>query len=740
MKTTREQYQLHCQIWKTANALRGSIDGWSFKSYIFGIMFYRYLSESLSECANAMMSDSGYQYFDYTHISDKEAEGAQAYLVSEKGFFILPSQLFCNVCANNLEDEYLNERLGFIFRHIEMSAIGTPSEHAFEGIFSDVRVDNVLIGRDARERSLFFAKVLRQVASFDFAAIKDDSGDINVWGDAFQYLLNMYSSAAGRSGGAIFTPLEVSELLTRIAVCSNPSVHRVYDPACGTGSLLLKFRNAIDNIRTHSIKYYGQDKNTTCYNISRINMLLHGVNLQDFDIRLGDTLVDPKHMEDAPFDAIVCNPPFSMSWEGDRSYALYRDERFEPSGTLAPQKAADLAFVMHMLHHLSANGTAAIVAFPGVLYRGGAEQVIRSYLIEENFVDTVVQLPENMFFGTGVAPCVLVLRKDKRAGRNILFIDASRLFVKEWRRNRMSKENQDKILDLYQRRDSVKNLSRLVPINDIAMNDYNLSVASYVWREDNTQEKSIAQIVAEYEIALTEEMKLRDELGQFLKLKTLSVSDNDVYNNKWIAFKEDEVEWKCLYQCCRIQGRIGFRGYSTSDFVSKGEGAMVLGPGNICDGTLHYDDCKYISWEKYEGSPEIMLEKNDIVFCKTGSTVGKVAMVKKLPVHATINPQLVVLKHIQLNPKYLYYILSSIGFQIKVKELTGAGTIPNISQARLQRIVIPVVSAERQQEIVDKLDKLEALVANYKLQQELKQKQYEYYKQQLVAFGVSCEL
>ncbi|MBR1838957.1 MAG: type I restriction-modification system subunit M, partial [Bacteroidaceae bacterium] len=389
-----------------ANDLRGSVDGWDFKSYVLGMLFYRFISENLAAHINQLEreAEGGDAAFDYADMSDADAELGREETVREKGFFILPSQLFCNVCRRAEADPNLNETLAGIFAAIENSAKGTESEADFKGLFGDIDVNSNKLGASVQKRNETLVKILRTVGTMklggDYA-----SNNIDTFGDAFEYLMRMYASSAGKSGGEFFTPQEVSELLARIAAAGRTTLNKVYDPACGSGSLLLKFAKVLgkDNVRQG---FFGQEINITSYNLCRINMFLHDINYEKFDIALGDTLLEPRHWDDEPFDAIVSNPPYSIKWAGDTNPVLINDPRFSPAGVLAPNSKADLAFTMHMLAWLSTSGTAAIVEFPGVLYRGGKEQKIRQYLIDNNFVDTVIQLPDNLFFGVSIATCI----------------------------------------------------------------------------------------------------------------------------------------------------------------------------------------------------------------------------------------------------------------------------------------------------------------------------------------------
>lgn len=497
MSNQAERAELHKTIWKIANDLRGSVDGWEFKAYVLGSIFYRFISENICDYIHQLMKEAGEPDFDYASLDDNTAENIRQKMVEEKGYFILPSQLFQNVVKVADKDENLNEKLTAIFRSIEASAIGSASEDDLRGLFSDFSVESAALGSTVIKRNQLLAKVLKTVASMDLGSRYDDTTN-DTFGDTYEFLMQMYASEAGKSGGEFFTPQQVSELLARLASWHNPNINKVYDPACGSGSLLLKFAKTVGK-ENPNLQYFGQEINPTTYNLCRINMFLHNVNYDNFDIRLEDTLLKPQHMDDAPFDAIVSNPPYSLKWEGKDNTILINDERYSPAGVLAPKSAADLAFTMHMLWHLSEQGTAAIVEFPGVLYRGGDEKRIRQYLIKNNYVDTVIQLPANLFFGVGIATCIIVLKKSAKTDSSVLFIDASKLFQKNGNKNILLPKHQDKIMDLFKNRKDEQYLAKLVKNDDILTNDCNLSVSAYVEQEDTREVINISEVNAKME-------------------------------------------------------------------------------------------------------------------------------------------------------------------------------------------------------------------------------------------------
>jgi len=510
----QERAELHRTIWSIANDLRGSVDGWDFKQYVLGMLFYRYISENMTVYINRGEWETGNRDFNYAKISDIEAEQAREDLVKTKGFFILPSELFENVRAKAKDDENLNETLERIFSNIESSAQGTDSEDDFKGLFDDIDVNSNKLGSSVAKRNEKMVKLLNSIAEMKLGDYKDNT--IDAFGDAYEYLMGMYASNAGKSGGEYYTPQEVSELLTRIALVGKTEVNKVYDPACGSGSLLLKFAKILgkDKVR---LGFYGQEINITTYNLCRINMFLHDIDYDKFDIGLGDTLTDPLHWDDEPFEAIVSNPPYSINWKGDSDPILINDPRFSPAGVLAPKSKADLAFIMHSLSWLSTNGTAAIVCYPGIMHRidTKAEPKIRQYLVDNNYVDCIIQLPDKLFYGTSIATCIMVLKKSKPEN-STLFIDASNEFVKVTNNNKLTQENIEKIIESFKTREDIEHFSRLVPNSEIKEQDYNLSVSTYVEQRDTREVIDIAKLNAEIEEIVAKEQVLRDEIDRII--------------------------------------------------------------------------------------------------------------------------------------------------------------------------------------------------------------------------------
>lgn len=512
--TTKEQErtELHRAIWQIANDLRGSVDGWDFKTYVLGMLFYRFISENLTNYINADERRSGKKDFDYASLSDKQAEFGRSDTVKEKGFYILPSELFVNVRKNARNDANLNETLSKVFRNIENSAKGANSEDDLKGLFDDLDVNSNKLGNNVEKRNQKLVKLLEAIGDLRLGNYSDNT--IDAFGDAYEFLMTMYASNAGKSGGEFYTPQEVSELLAQITTVGKKEVNKVYDPACGSGSLLLKFAKVLgkENVR---LGFYGQEINLTTYNLCRINMFLHDINYNHFDIELGDTLTDPKHWDDEPFDAIVSNPPYSIRWDGDSNPLLINDPRFSPAGVLAPKSKADLAFTMHMLSWLSTSGTAAIVEFPGVLYRGGAEQKIRKYLIDNNYIDAVIQLPPDLFFGTTIGTCIIVLKKSKKDNKT-LFIDASNEFVRNGNKNKLTDANRTKILDAFTNRKDVEHFAKLIENKLIAENDYKIDISSYVDQKDTREAVNITELNSKITQIVARQNELRTAIDEII--------------------------------------------------------------------------------------------------------------------------------------------------------------------------------------------------------------------------------
>ena len=518
-KKEQERTELHKTIWKIANELRGSVDGWDFKQYVLGLLFYRFISENIENYVNENQRKAGIIDFQYRNISDEEALLGKSQILDEKGFFILPSELFCNIRKGADKNENLNVVISNVFNNIESSARGSASEDDVKGLFDDFTIDNKL-GNTVDERNEKLVKLLNAIGDLNFGEYEENN--IDLFGDAYEFLMTMYASSAGKSGGEFFTPQEVGELLARIVIMDKTSVNKVYDPACGSGGLLLKFAKILgkENVREG---FFGQEINLTTYNLARINMFLHNINYNNFSIERGDTLIHPAHWNDEPFDAIVSNPPYGIKWVGKDNPILINDERFAPAGVLAPKNAADLAFTMHMLSWLSPKGTAAIVEFPGVLYRTGVEQKIRKYMVDNNFVDTVIQLPSGLFFGTSIATCIIVLKKNK-SDNNILFIDATDECIPNTNKmknatnnNKLSDVNIDNIISLIKDRSTIDKKTYLATYDEVTENDYNLSINSYIKSNEEKSNIDIKEVNSKLLEVVPRQQKIREELEKIIK-------------------------------------------------------------------------------------------------------------------------------------------------------------------------------------------------------------------------------
>lgn len=513
-KEVIQRSELHRKIWAIADEVRGAVDGWDFKQYVLGILFYRFISENMVTFFNSAEHEAGDLEFDYSKISDEEAErDFRPNTVEDKGFFILPSQLFENVVKNAAKNENLNTDLANIFKSIEASAIGFASENDIKGLFEDVDTTSNRLGGTVAEKNKRLTDILTGISEINFG--KFEENDIDAFGDAYEYLISNYASNAGKSGGEFFTPQTVSKLLARLVMEGKTSINKVYDPTCGSGSLLLQMKKQFEE---HIIDegFFGQEINMTNFNLARMNMFLHNINYNNFSIKRGDTLLNPLHSEEKPFDAIVSNPPYSIKWIGDGDPTLINDERFAPAGKLAPKSYADYAFIMHSLSYLSSKGRAAIVCFPGIFYRKGAEQTIRKYLVDNNFIDCVIQLPENLFFGTSIATCILVMAKNKTENK-VLFIDASKEFKKETNNNILEEKNIENIVEEFKNRSDKEYFSRYVDKSEIEENDYNLSVSTYVEKEDTREIIDIKVLNKEIEETVIKIDALRASINEIVK-------------------------------------------------------------------------------------------------------------------------------------------------------------------------------------------------------------------------------
>ncbi|MCE0757722.1 type I restriction-modification system subunit M [Marinobacter sp. G11] len=506
MTSTQQRAALQRQIWAIANDVRGSVDGWDFKQYVLGTLFYRFISENFASYIEADDDSINYAELPDSVITPDIKDDA----IKTKGYFIYPSQLFVNIAKGANNNESLNTDLAAIFAAIEASANGYPSEGDIKGLFADFDTTSNRLGNTVKEKNYRLAAVLKGVAGLDFGNF--DSAHIDLFGDAYEFLISNYAANAGKSGGEFFTPQHVSKLIAQIAMHKQTSVNKIYDPACGSGSLLLQAKKHFD---AHIIEegFFGQEINHTTYNLARMNMFLHNINYDKFNVQLGNTLTDPHFGDEKPFDAIVSNPPYSVKWIGSDDPTLINDDRFAPAGVLAPKSKADFAFVLHALSYLSAKGRAAIVCFPGIFYRGGAEKKIRQYLVDNNYVESVISLAPNLFYGTTIAVTILVLSKHK-TDTTTQFIDASgeAYFKKETNTNLLTDQHVEDIMQAFDRKENIEHFARSVPLEEIADNDYNLSVSSYVEAKDTREQIDIAKLNAQLKTTVARIDQLRTEI------------------------------------------------------------------------------------------------------------------------------------------------------------------------------------------------------------------------------------
>ncbi len=504
-----QRAELQRRIWQIANEVRGSVDGWDFKQYVLGTLFYRFISENFAAYMEGGDESINYAKLDDSVITPEIKEDA----IKAKGYFIYPSELFSNVVENCENNENLNTDLARIFSNIENSAIGYPSEDDIKGLFADFDTTSNRLGNTVAEKNRRLCAVLKGIHELNFGNFEDS--EIDLFGDAYEFLISNYAANAGKSGGEFFTPTQVSKLIAKIALHNQDKINKIYDPACGSGSLLLQAKKQFD---AHIIEegFFGQEINHTTYNLARMNMFLHNINYDKFDIKLGDTLTNPKHNDQKPFDAIVSNPPYSIRWVGSDDPTLINDERFAPAGVLAPKSKADFAFIMHALNYLSSKGRAAIVTFPGIFYRGGAEKKIRQYLIDNNYIETVIALAPNLFYGTSIAVNILVLSKHK-IDTKTQFIDASKLYKKATNTNILEDKHIEEILKVFDSKEDIKHFARNVDVDEIKENDYNLSVRSYVEPEDTREKIDIKVLNKQIKKTVAKINRLREEIDKIIQ-------------------------------------------------------------------------------------------------------------------------------------------------------------------------------------------------------------------------------
>lgn len=722
MPATREaqRAELHRTIWRIATDLRGSVDGWDFKSYVLGFLFYRFISENLTAYLNEEERRAGSADFDYARLSDDQAENGRPDTVEEKGFYIPPSGLFANVRARAAEDGNLNETLQRVFREIEASAVGADSEDDLKGLFDDVDVNSNKLGTTVGQRNQKLRKLLNAIGDLDLGDFS--SHEIDAFGDAYEYLMQMYAADAGKSGGEYYTPPEVAELLASITVIGRTEVDSAYDPACGSGSLLLKFKRILgpDRVRRG---YFGQEINLTTYNLARMNMFLHDVPFEQFHLELGDTLLRPAHLDEEPFAAIVSNPPYSTRWEGDENALLINDSRFAPAGVLAPKSKADMAFVMHILSWLAPDGVAAIVEFPGVLYRSGAEQKIRRYLVDNNYIDAVVQLPPDLFFGTTIATCIIVLKKSK-PDNSILFVDASGEFVHTGNKNQLSGANRSRILGALAARTDEEHFALLVAARDVAENGYSLSVPAYVEPADSSE-----AVVAEALNAQIAELALRQAERRAEMDAIIAALDA-----AW-AQCEAGAEW-------RPMGEIGEfvrgRRFTKGDVVEAGIPSIHYGEIYTRYGTA---TSTAVSHVRRDLAGQLRFAQHgDVVIAAVGETVEDVAKaVAWLGAEPVAIHDDTFLFRSAMNPKFVSYAMQTAAFHSQKNKYVARAKLKRLGSASLAKIAIPVPSMAEQDRVVGLLDRLDelraALSEDLRAEAAARDVQYEHYRDRLLSFG-----
>ncbi|WP_185248933.1 type I restriction-modification system subunit M [Chryseobacterium bernardetii] len=502
---------LEQQLWNIANTLRGKMNADEFRDYILGFIFYKYLAEKMEIYANSILEEDQIQFRDIKEDTPKGLEYIGAIreeALETLGYFLKPSELFSEITKRG-DNNFILEDLQKILTNIQLSTMGTQSEEDFEDLFSDMDLNSNNLGRTAEARNSLIVKVLKHLDEIDF---KLNDTELDVLGDAYEYLIGQFASGAGKKAGEFYTPQEVSKILAKIVTTGKNRLKSVYDPTCGSGSLLLRVAREVKDVNN----FYGQEMNRTTYNLARMNMILHGVHYRQFDIKQEDTLEHPQHLNDMPFEAIVANPPFSAKWSANPLFL--NDDRFSQYGKLAPSSKADFAFVQHMIYHLAENGTMAIVLPHGVLFRGASELHIRKYLIEQkNYLDAVIGLPANIFYGTSIPTCILVFKKCKEDPDHILFIDASKEFEKVKNQNMLREEHIDKIVETYRNRTTIEKYSHLATLKEVEENDYNLNIPRYVDTFEAEEEIDIQSVMQEIKSLEAKRAELDKEIDVYFK-------------------------------------------------------------------------------------------------------------------------------------------------------------------------------------------------------------------------------
>ncbi|WP_337045241.1 type I restriction-modification system subunit M [Emticicia sp. 17c] len=502
---------LEQQLWNIANALRGKMDADEFRDYILGFIFYKYLAEKMEIYANSILEQDKIEFREI----DENTEEGQSYIEAIKeealetlGYFLKPSELFSEIAKRGETNIFILEDLQKILTNIQLSTMGTQSEEDFDNLFEDMDLNSTKLGKTPEARNAIIAKVLVHLDEIDFRL---EHTELDVLGDAYEYLIGQFASGAGKKAGEFYTPQTVSKILAKIVTTEKNKLKSVYDPTCGSGSLLLRVAREVKDVNN----FYGQEMNRTTYNLARMNMILHGVHYRKFDIKQEDTLEHPQHLG-LQAEAIVANPPFSAVWSANPLFMS--DERFSQYGKLAPASKADFAFVQHMVYHLAENGIMAIVLPHGVLFRGAAELQIRRYLIEQkNYLDAVIGLPANIFYGTSIPTCILVFKKCRETPDDILFIDASKEFDKMKNQNVLREEHIEKIVGTYRNRNVVEKYSYRASLSEIAENDYNLNIPRYVESFEEEEEIDIQAVMSEIKSLEAKRADLDLQINVYLK-------------------------------------------------------------------------------------------------------------------------------------------------------------------------------------------------------------------------------
>lgn len=705
MTSSAQRDELHRAIWAIANEVRGAVDGWDFKQFVLGTLFYRFISENFTS-----YMEGGDPNINYAAMDDNMVEASKEEAIKAKGYFIYPSQLFENVAKNASKNEELNSELFEILKQIETSAAGYPSEKDFKGLFADFDTTSPKLGSTVEEKKRRLAAIILGIKELNFGEFEDNQ--IDLFGDAYEFLISNYAANAGKSGGEFFTPQSVSKLIARLAMHGQTSINKIYDPACGSGSLLLQAKKQFDD---HIIDegFYGQEINSTTYNLARMNMFLHNINYSKFSITLGDTLLNPAFGDEKPFDAIVSNPPYSIRWIGSDDPTLINDPRFEPASVLAPKSKADFAFILHCLHYLSANGRAAIVCFPGIFYRGGAEQRIRKHLVDCNYVETVIALGPNLFFGTSIAVNILVLSKQK-ASTAVQFIDASgeEFYRKENNNNVLSDEHIERIMRIFDSKRDEEHVAISVKNEDIGANDYNLSVSSYVTPRSTREEVDIDALNAELATVTARSERLRREIDAIIRELGGGESKINSVERLLARLCPAGVEWVPLGEVC------SFRRGTT---ITKRQTT----PGKIPVISGGQEPAYYHNVANRTGET--------IAVAGSGAYSGFISYWKK-PIY--LSDAFSIHPDNRLTPKYVFYFLKNQQSAIYATQ-TGSG-VPHVHGYNIARFAIPLPPLAVQEEIVRILDKFTELQA--KLQAELqaelqlRHRQYEYYRNALLSF------